>query len=434
VTYYVGDEIVKTRTYEEGALITAPMIVCDKGYAVTAWKSASGDVYDFSSPITEPLDLYAELSLLPAVATVDRLSFTYDGEARELKISSLYHPLEYCGAYYKFEWYRNGVLLSESDTLEIKNVSDSGEYALKISFFFEEDSSSITYDGISVNVLPKAIAPPIIDDLIYANGALLTPNVEYSPYYTSEPIFVKGIGSYRVRLTLTDTENYRWSGAEGESISVDFNVVKDEDYVSTGTQPQEEYVETKNVRAVALLFLLSFLFAVGALVLIIVARKNTRVLQSASAVSAHKVDERDCLPDDIDEPRFSVQLFEDDTDDAEYRELTKTDAHRADLLMSDSMAKNMIKIIKDASADTAGKCALVSIGEINGKFYPNERVDIESLKARKIIDSDVGLVRITDDGEIDRPLKIYANDFSLTAVKMIVLTGGEVFRYQSRRF
>jgi ribosomal protein L18E len=128
------------------------------------------------------------------------------------------------------------------------------------------------------------------------------------------------------------------------------------------------------------------------------------------------------------------QKLEDDTDDAEYRELTKTDAHRADLLMSDSMAKNMIKIIKDASADTAGKYALVSIGEINGKFYPNERVDIESLKARKIIDSDVGLVRITDDGEIDRPLKIYANDFSLTAVKMIVLTGGEVFRYQSRRF
>jgi ribosomal protein L15 len=107
---------------------------------------------------------------------------------------------------------------------------------------------------------------------------------------------------------------------------------------------------------------------------------------------------------------------------------------RANGLISDSMAKNMIKKSYDTACTRGAKCAAVSIGLISDSFYPNECVNLESLRERGLVDSDVGLVSITEEGEIDKPLKIYAHSFSLPAVKMVVLTGGEVFVCQNKRF
>ena len=73
----------------------------------------------------------------------------------------------------------------------------------------------------------------------------------------------------------------------------------------------------------------------------------------------------------------------------------------------------------------------VSIGEINRIYSSGETVDINSLKKNGIVPGDKSFVRITSDGLIDKPLRILANDFDITAVKMIVLAGGEAVKVKS---
>ena len=55
-------------------------------------------------------------------------------------------------------------------------------------------------------------------------------------------------------------------------------------------------------------------------------------------------------------------------------------------------------------------------------------MDVNSLKAKQLISSETGYIKVLGGGKIDKPLLIYANDFSLSAVKMIALTGGKVIR------
>ena len=75
-------------------------------------------------------------------------------------------------------------------------------------------------------------------------------------------------------------------------------------------------------------------------------------------------------------------------------------------------------------------CALpiLNIGQISAAFSAFDRVDINALKEKNLIPKDAGYVKILADGVIDKPLVIFANAFSLSAVKMIALTGGEAIK------
>lgn len=51
-------------------------------------------------------------------------------------------------------------------------------------------------------------------------------------------------------------------------------------------------------------------------------------------------------------------------------------------------------------------------------------MDIQSLIDKKIVSRSVGYVKVLARGTLDKPLTVKAQDFSLDAVKMIVMTGG----------
>ena len=267
VTYFVGEEIVDSREYSVGEQISAPMIHCNDGYAVTSWRTASGEIYDFSSFIGESLNLYAELSLLPATVRVDTLKFTYDGEMHKLKISSVYHPLESRGGFYTFEWYRDGVVISEEEFVNVRDVSDSGEYGLKVTFNLDGESSSIIYDSIFVEVEKQILNPPTVESIAYTGG-LVTPALEESPHYEFDKIFVKDTGNYFLKITLSDKENYRWSGTDSDSVLVGFSVFPS----GNGLVNSDSNEKSGFTRIGGVLFLLSLAFAGAALVLIIIAR------------------------------------------------------------------------------------------------------------------------------------------------------------------
>ena len=77
--------------------------------------------------------------------------------------------------------------------------------------------------------------------------------------------------------------------------------------------------------------------------------------------------------------------------------------------------------------------AKISLGDISAAFESGDSVDINALKEKMLISSEAGKIKITADGVIDKPLKIYADSFAPSALKMIALTGGESFRVKKKR-
>ena len=61
-------------------------------------------------------------------------------------------------------------------------------------------------------------------------------------------------------------------------------------------------------------------------------------------------------------------------------------------------------------------------------FESGEIIDVNRLKEMSLVPYDTAYIKVLARGMIDKPLKVYANDFSLSAVKMIALTGGEAIR------
>lgn len=70
VSFYVGEEVVATASASEGGTVSAPALTyteCGFGYGVADWytENTFTNKYDFSSPVTGDVDLYAKLRINP---------------------------------------------------------------------------------------------------------------------------------------------------------------------------------------------------------------------------------------------------------------------------------------------------------------------------------------------------------------------------------
>ena len=74
------------------------------------------------------------------------------------------------------------------------------------------------------------------------------------------------------------------------------------------------------------------------------------------------------------------------------------------------------------------KRGIINIDTLSRNFQPNEVVTLEAVRARKLVAKDVGYLKVLARGYIDKPLIVEAHDFSMDAVKMILLTGGRAIR------
>ena len=74
------------------------------------------------------------------------------------------------------------------------------------------------------------------------------------------------------------------------------------------------------------------------------------------------------------------------------------------------------------------KKAVVNIDVISRAFSAGDVVDLPALIARKLVPSSTGHVKVCARGQIDKPLTIKANDFSVIAIKMILLLGGHAIK------
>ncbi len=99
------------------------------------------------------------------------------------------------------------------------------------------------------------------------------------------------------------------------------------------------------------------------------------------------------------------------------------DVETADSLMEDATAMAVLETVGGAKA--SGMKAIVNIDSINESFEANETVDLESLKAKKMIPAKAERIKVLANGHLDKPLTVVADSFSVQAIKMITLTGGK---------
>ena len=72
------------------------------------------------------------------------------------------------------------------------------------------------------------------------------------------------------------------------------------------------------------------------------------------------------------------------------------------------------------------KFGIVNVNSLSEHYSPGEKVTLESLKRKDLIAPSTTFYKVLADGRLDKPLIVEADDFSMEAVKMIVLTGGRV--------
>ena len=109
------------------------------------------------------------------------------------------------------------------------------------------------------------------------------------------------------------------------------------------------------------------------------------------------------------------------------------DSQRADVLITDSLAKNLVKRSPEIIFTEGEGRSVINVDTLSRNFSQGDRVDVNVLKKKCLVPYDTAYLKVLARGVLDKSLSVYANDFSLSAVKMIALTGGESVRVITRR-
>lgn len=98
-------------------------------------------------------------------------------------------------------------------------------------------------------------------------------------------------------------------------------------------------------------------------------------------------------------------------------------------IMTDAQAEELIEDVEVKARKYEGKKkGTINVSTLSKNYQPGDKVTVESLHIKGLIPDEVGRLKVLADGILDKPLIVEADDFSVEAVKMIVLTGGRVIR------
>ena len=113
-------------------------------------------------------------------------------------------------------------------------------------------------------------------------------------------------------------------------------------------------------------------------------------------------------------------------------EIVHVDAVHADEILSDEEAEQMIEHVGKSAvekSESAGKLCEINLDTICENFEDGDTVTLEALKEKKLISKNAGSVKVLARGVMTKKLTVYADKFSLQAVKMIALAGGHADQY-----
>lgn len=227
--------------YHEGALLKREEILsgmrCEsfipgevEGYLFSGWSTErrGGSLFDFAKEINEDIVLYSRYSLKAPEFTLKSFSSYYTGDTYNVGFESVSHPL-IDSAFLSYEWYKDGVKISNSkSSVALTAVSDSGSYKCKLIFSYGSDTVEVMTPEVVFSIKKAIIEAPEIAPKIYTGGVLFPDIYSTYLYSVSEVSGIK-VGSYPVKLSATDMENYEFEGGKSE-IFIDFNILRAENY------------------------------------------------------------------------------------------------------------------------------------------------------------------------------------------------------------
>lgn len=351
----------------------------------------------------------------------------------------------------------------------------AGEY--KAEAFFDYDSHNYNPpESVSCiwTIQKQSVPIPKLDKLEY-NGKEQRPIISDSDLFSVSYSNAKDAGRYPIIIKLHDSENYEFSGFEDTAViyyeitprvitvklfdvdkyllsevdKPDYELVSgsindgDELTLSFIYSENEVYCESENenysVRVIPgriirhnTLSEKAFFFLFIALALSVLTVLVTLFLVYKRKDIAHYVYVLKCrLSPTEAQSEITCKpaaTYEELGEIARMEQTLSVDAERADSLISDALAKNLLRK-EDIRIESDGrKKRIINVDTLSENFASDERVDVNVLKAKKLIPADTAYIKVLARGVIDKPLKVYANDFSLSAVKMIALSGGEAIK------
>ena len=107
-------------------------------------------------------------------------------------------------------------------------------------------------------------------------------------------------------------------------------------------------------------------------------------------------------------------------------------ASEADALMADEAAEAQIE--EGVRYADKTKTGIINVDTLGKMFAEGEKVTLEEIKKRvPFIHKKTTYIKVLARGELNKALVIEADDYSVEAVKMILLTGGKVIRTRRRK-
>lgn len=98
---------------------------------------------------------------------------------------------------------------------------------------------------------------------------------------------------------------------------------------------------------------------------------------------------------------------------------------KADEVMSDEKAEASIEEV-EINKHKEGSKKIINIDTLSEHYSNGDEVTLDSLIEKGLVPSKVGRIKVLARGELNKKLHVVANEYSLQAIKMIVLVGGTV--------
>ncbi len=367
-------------------------------------------------------------------------------------------------------------------------VTDAGKYTVSASLDYDRENFSEPKILPCEFVIEKrAISIPHL--FATYNGKPQIPTPDSTLYSISSVGKFVDRGVYSLAVTLTDSKNYYFAETESDRANAIFEILPATVYVSIDdvrlhlfeelssakyyvtdgevfgadfvpfsfySEGGAVYARSENPNYVldvrpGRLIRLPYPTLIGGIMLLcfvilafllvfalFLAYKNRKKLSTSMAILKCRIHHRNFTvapPKKVDSeidsnfnlPKIAVPEESEDKTEPEIPE-TEIDAEKADTLITDQLAKSLLKKDGDVIYTEGSGKEVINIGIISDNFNAGDIVDVNSLKAKGLIEEKYSNVRILSGGKLDKALTVYANDFSLSAVKMIALSGGKAIK------
>lgn len=273
-------------------------------------------------------------------------------------------------------------------------ITEAGQYT--VSFLLLSDRNHyLLYDTAVFTVAPRALTVHIDGQSLYwfESAGNFTYTVTEGAIVQGDDLMLRFYTEGDSIFAASDNPNYSLTVLSGEIVRMN--------------RPSPRFIEA--------FFIILLLLILLIFIVVILVFKREAILESVAAYRSRKNSARPVA--DIP-PTIDFELGKDG--------YFSVDVDRAEVLITDNIAKTLIRKSEQVVVTEGRKKCIINVDTLSESFEPGARIDINVLKERGLVPKDASVLRVLGRGSIDKPLVVYANHFSLSAVKMIALTGGEV--------